>query len=116
MEHLWKRKQGPLSQEGPQERTEGDEPGAEREAESEGGASQERWRELSRSHRARRLLASLCTLYSSPPPPQSCLIAAHAFQVVCTRFAFVHHLGPGVLCLLPKALLILEESVQTSTQ
>lgn len=49
MEHLWKRKQGPLSQEGPQERTEGDEPGAEREAESEGGVSQERWRELSRN-------------------------------------------------------------------
>lgn len=48
MGHFWKRKQGPLSQGGPQQRAEGEEPGAKREAGSEGGASRERWREESR--------------------------------------------------------------------
>lgn len=36
MGHLWKKKQGPLSQGAPQQRAEGEEPGAKREAGSEG--------------------------------------------------------------------------------
>ena len=115
MGHLWKRKQGTLSQGSPQQRVWGGEPGAKREGGTEGGGEgfSVKVERGEQEPTGPPSLASFCTLYSSL---RVGLLAAHAFQVVCILFIFVHHFLAGILPLLPRTFLILKESFQTSTQ